>query len=51
MQGRELYHKDTPAYSYETSRCFVHPSIFWNLVQRRGTHSSYRPLRGKRYSR
>jgi len=25
MQGRELYHKDTPAYSYETSRCFVHP--------------------------
>ncbi|MCK9277412.1 MAG: formylmethanofuran dehydrogenase subunit B [Methanoculleus sp.] len=24
-QGRELYHKDTPAYSRETGRCFIHP--------------------------
>ncbi|NMC89532.1 MAG: formylmethanofuran dehydrogenase subunit B [Methanomicrobiales archaeon] len=24
-QGRELYRKDTPAYSRETSRCFIHP--------------------------
>ncbi len=24
-QGRELYSKDTPAYSRETGRCFIHP--------------------------
>src|SRR5690554_3875460 len=24
-QGRELYYKDTPAYSRETGRCFIHP--------------------------
>ncbi len=24
-QGKELYYKDTPAYSHETGRCFIHP--------------------------